>query len=183
MLPLKLTACCWCAQGVLSPADDVRLASLQGLGCVQSLEPFSIDLVAKLWVLSYDGVAEVAAAAQELWGRTRLELDAATFLPPLLKLLAHKEQNVRVSTGLALAAALEKFPHTIAPTVAQLTALFVASPDEVIENKMNIREEKKYISRWETRSGVALALNACVPVIVRCHTPFPPLPLNDQVFC
>jgi hypothetical protein len=163
-------------EGVLSAYEGLRLNALQAceeLRCfapgvvpdrVVSVQHFEL-FTQRMWIACHDSKADVSARAALIWQKFDLAI-GPQYLDGLIALLTNEETVIRTAVGSSIASALGLHPAAAAETLNKMTALFVASPDQVINsNQLGLRSATEYVSRSHTRSGVAQALGACTDSI------------------
>ena len=154
--------------GIFSVNGDVRAVVLDALGLTNTAN-VSDDhteqrnrqmLTYRVYIAAQDAEEEVREKAATLLTQLSLGI-SSDYLSLLLPFLSHPFAHVRSSTASAIAAALVMFPKTKAATVASLLSLFRSSSDVRVAGRL--RGQSETVSKWQTRDGVALTLQAATP--------------------
>ncbi|KAJ3208838.1 translational activator of GCN4 [Dinochytrium kinnereticum] len=156
---------------LLSPEPVAREACLRALqhlpipeGCLDGV-PGS-----KVWALMHDEVETITMEAERVWeiwnDDDKIE---AGILEPIMDLITFKVPDIRSSAGRALCEALKSLPECVPKAFSDLQRLYhdknVLPTPEYDEYGMVIPASLEKEDDWRSRSGIALALKACAPVI------------------
>ncbi|KAI9338101.1 armadillo-type protein [Zopfochytrium polystomum] len=156
---------------LLSPEPVAREASLRALQHLSVPEGARDGLpAARVWTAKEDSVESIAAEAARAWEMWNdgedIEADA---LPHIVKLITHAVADVRVSSGRGLRTALECLPDKTSKVLDSIFELYkeknVVPMPEYDTYGMIIPESLDRKDEWPARSGLALALKSCAPVL------------------
>ncbi|KAI8841708.1 armadillo-type protein [Chytridium lagenaria] len=104
----------------------------------------------------------------ELWNGEEAKV-TDVILGNILELITYKVPEIRASAGRALCEALENLPSSVSKTFTDLQKLYheknVLPTPEYDEYGMVVAASLEKEDDWRSRSGIALALKACAPVI------------------
>jgi hypothetical protein len=143
-------------------------------------------LLVRLWLLVHDVDEDNAAHASLLWERCvkymtiiiyhkssplvcscRCSLDPEGYAPPLLSLLSHPSEPIRVAAGRAIAGAVAVFPRTVEATMKALVGLYLQYAEGIA-----LTVESSWRTRWGVLTAVAalaerrVVTQALIPVVL-----------------
>ena len=161
--------------GLLSDEVVVRdscLASLLHIPLVSSVQD-TFDV--RVWMCCSDDDEEVSQQALMLWNDVhQLDCLKINLVKELIALTVHENKSIRSSAGQGLCKALENYTDLTKDTLIELYKLYeVYSAEQVPDYDaygLVIPESLNKPDPWPARSGIALALESCVPVITTKDT-------------
>ncbi|KAJ3371029.1 translational activator of GCN4 [Kappamyces sp. JEL0680] len=156
--------------GLLNGDGTVRESCLTGLGHLPFVDSIRRQFDVRVWLCKSDDEDAVFTEAEAIWSEVYsdavLDVD---YLADLAALVAHSHSAIRSAAGRALCEALRVYEAKVLPTLLDLFALYkekAADPVPEFDGYgMVIPESLNKPDQWEARSGIALALASCEPVI------------------
>lgn len=158
--------------GLLHPEAPVRSACLESISAMLD-EGFDLRgnplLESRLWLAVHDPDEECAKVGAEIWGNRGEQL-STTYLAPLLALMQHDNEHVRLASAKAAIAGIKEHPDSSSDTIHQIIELFLASVPKKHNTDMQ-SEMERYLSapigmenkepedaKWPTRVATGRAL-------------------------
>ncbi|KAJ2996777.1 translational activator of GCN4, partial [Globomyces sp. JEL0801] len=156
--------------GLLNKESCVREACLASLIHLTVLESISDTFDVRVWLSQFDADELVSSEAMTLWNEVHeVEPLLIRLIPNLLSFVVFKFSDIRLSAGKALCDALKQIPEMVEGTLQSLYDLYAvkAAPPapEYDDYGMVIPESLNKPDEWESRSGIAKALESCKSII------------------
>ncbi|OCT98218.1 hypothetical protein XELAEV_18010449mg [Xenopus laevis] len=150
-----------------SSCSSVRDAALRGLMELKMVLPTpdtddknGMNLLHRLWVVKFDGEAEIKAQAEKFWEALQLELQPE-LCSLLIKDVIYHEEAVRQAGADALSHAVAEYQHQATTVMNKLIAIYhekLYRPPPVLDALGRVISESPP-DQFEARCGIALALN------------------------
>jgi HEAT repeat protein len=159
---------------LLNMESSVRAVSLGCLGHLTVLKEFREEFDVNLWVTMYDEDELISQEATALWKEWNGDgvLDTS-LMEKVIALIVHPVSPVRASAGRALCPLLKNY-ESIDEVITNLFQLYeYYSAEQIPEYDaygMLIPDSTNKPDRWESRSGIALALASCADAILSKHS-------------
>ena len=154
--------------GFLNPEPTIRFACIAAIrqmieSCGELKGKKNPLVVSRLWQSRFDSIQENAELAHIVWGISECVLPKA-YNAPLLALLSHDDDGVRISAAKALAGAMLEYPESSRITAENLLTNYRNRLPKVKKEEFGFRRETVEVESkktWLARYGVGLAIEIC----------------------
>jgi hypothetical protein len=174
--------------GLLNESVTVRVACLRSMMVMtlQAMDLTSNPLVeSRLWLLCHDIDETCASLANQVWAERGQPL-SAQYAQPLLALLQHQHEQVRLAAARALMLGLKQHQTTAQHTIEKLFGVYTACEKPQAEQQ-DMSDIQRYLAapigmekhetedtKWPARAAVGLALKSLGeehPISAEDHVP------------
>ena len=148
---------------IVAPESSVRGAVLQAIN--EELDITDLGFSKEVWLACHDEEEENVETAVAIWEESAFSVQKDN-VAEMLPYFRSPHRAIRVAAARALAQSVEAQPETFAETLTYLQDTYVKDAQPVVpkRDKYGMVQKGDTSDPWQSRSGIALALKAMVPV-------------------
>jgi hypothetical protein len=157
--------------GLLNIEPVVRESCIGAFFHLPLVSSSKSDFDVRLWVLCSDTIEENASEANNLWNDVHGDEPLSVgLLEEVSKVVCHKCVEIRVAAGISLCKALSHAHEFVTETCNRLYNYYEENAAEPVPEYdaygLVISSSLNKPDQWQARSGIALAIESLVPVII-----------------
>ena len=148
---------------VTVPESSVRSAVLEAIHA--EIDLTDLDFSKEVWLASHDEDEEIAEIALAVWEENGLGTEDRLVFE-MLQYLRSPHRTTRLAAARSLSKAIEAQPSTFGDVIRSLQTTYIEEAQPVVpkRDKYGMIQRGELADPWESRSGIALAFKAMVPV-------------------